>query len=186
VIDPWSERELGAASGAILSPCEHYRYRLWRETGWIAGDGCVTFVMLNPSTADSTTDDPTIRKCRGFASRMGMARFRVVNLFAWRATDPRQLAELAMTVAVGQENGDHLRAALSGHSWGGRHEVVLAWGSTGGAKVAKMVRERLVVVRKLIRLYAPNARCLGTAQDGSPRHPLMLSYDTPLTSWEAA
>src|SRR5689334_20041621 len=70
---------------AVLSPCGLYRYRLTRR--W--GDGpALLFVMLNPSTADATEDDPTIRRCTGFAKREGMPAIEVVNLFAWRATDP--------------------------------------------------------------------------------------------------
>jgi hypothetical protein len=76
-------------SGAELSACRTYRYRLWRQ--WDADLAPVVWVMLNPSTADESADDPTIRKCIGFAQRWGYGGIEVVNLYAYRSPDPRQL-----------------------------------------------------------------------------------------------
>src|SRR5207245_10014631 len=74
-------------SGASFSRDRRYRYRLWRR--WDAARPVVAFVMLNPSTADAARDDPTIRRWSGFARAWGYGRLEVVNLFAYRATDPR-------------------------------------------------------------------------------------------------
>jgi len=91
-------------NGAELSPCGQYRYVLWRDTG--TGEGSVVFIMLNPSTADATTDDPTIRRCLGFARHWGYRTLVVVNLFALRATNPRML--LTHTQRIGRLNDDWL------------------------------------------------------------------------------
>ena len=74
---------------AELSPCNQYRYLLSRTLQ--QGTGTCTFVMLNPSTADGLKDDPTIRRCLGFASDWGFRHMQVVNLFAWRATYPKDM-----------------------------------------------------------------------------------------------
>lgn len=175
-------------SGAYLSDDGRYRYRLWREAAQ-DGAGRALFVMLNPSTADALADDPTIRKCIGFATRWGRRQVRIANLFAYRRTDPRVLADISMEEAIGPHNDAHLRAMLE---WGDskspaapKQLVVVAWGSTGGAAVARMVLERRIVVRRLLRDLGLQPMCLGTAQDGNPRHPLMLAYSTPLVPWEA-
>lgn len=78
--------------GADISACGAYRYRLDR-LGALLGRGAVNFVMLNPSTADAEQDDPTIRRCLGYAFRWGFARLIVTNLYALRSTDPRALWE---------------------------------------------------------------------------------------------
>jgi hypothetical protein len=182
--DPYINEELLHDSGAIISTCEHYRYRLWRSWGDGAG-GFAVFLMLNPSTADATIDDPTIRKCVGFAKRWSMSGIRVVNLFGLRATDPRELALTARIDAIGVENSDHLWHVLSGHASGGEQRIVCAWGATGGTAVKTMVRERLVVVGRLLRELNVAAYCLGRSKDGSPRHPLMLPYGTPLEPWSS-
>jgi hypothetical protein len=75
--------------GALLSECGQYRYRLWRL--WDALAPVMVWVLLNPSTADADTDDPTVRKCVGFARAHRYGGVVLVNLFAWRATDPKQL-----------------------------------------------------------------------------------------------
>src|SRR3989449_11540410 len=103
---------------ACFSRCGTYRYALWRR--WAAGPQ-VLFVMLNPSTADAQRDDPTIRRCIGFARRWGCGGIEVVNLFALRATDPRRLRYTRDP--VGPENVAHLaraagRASLVGAAWG--------------------------------------------------------------------
>jgi hypothetical protein len=161
---------------AVISDCGRYRYLLWRSWGPDDSPRAV-FLMLNPSTAGAKMDDPTIRKCIGFARRWGCGGLDVVNLFAWRATDPRELARLSMLVAVGDRNADYIAHAMRPGS-----TVVCAWGSCGNAAVKKMVRERLVVVKKQLRLLAAT-QCLGRAVDGNPRHPLMLGYGTQLEPW---
>lgn len=166
-------------SGAVVSPCGRYRYRLWRN--WGRAERRVLFLMLNPSTADEHQDDPTIRKCVGFARRWGYGALDVVNLFAWRSTAPRGL--LAAEDATGVDNDRAIAGAYRDASG-----VVLAWGSHGSpASLAQIVTARTVAVSALLRRLkweSPRVvECLGRASNGNPRHPLMLAYDTPLEEW---
>jgi hypothetical protein len=159
----------GDTGGAVISDCGRYRYRLWRRWGTGAH---VLWVMLNPSTADEEANDPTIRKCVGFAKRWGHDAIEVVNLFAWRATDPDELLldGLSPTAhgpeVVGPDNDDHIRQAVGAASL-----VVAAWGRHPSATPG-----RLSAVRGLL----PRMQCLGRNGNASPRHPLMLGYDTVL------
>jgi hypothetical protein len=84
---------------ALLSPCENYRY--WLSRDWDDSLPIVTFIMMNPSTADATIDDATIRKCVGFAKAWGFGRIRVVNLFALRSRDPLDLFENFINIICG-------------------------------------------------------------------------------------
>lgn len=159
---------------AVISACGRYRYRylLDRELGFRAP--ILLWVMLNPSTANASINDPTIRKCRGFTAGLDYDRFRVVNLFAWRATKPRELVAHEVTDPVGPENDAYLGNAIA---TAGR--VIVAWGghvTPRSLKVAKSDR----VARFLEIAGSARLECLGTNQDGSPRHPLMLGYHTQL------
>lgn len=153
--------------GAELSPCLRYRYRLWRR--W--GEGApLVFCMLNPSTADALEDDPTIRRCIGFARRDGYAGIEVVNLFALRATDPAALA--AADDPVGPMNNGILlgvarRAGL----------VVAAWGAHRAA------RERQHVALAAFEAVGARVLCLGATRGGEPRHPLYVRGDQPLVEY---
>jgi hypothetical protein len=173
-------------NSAVISDCGAYRYRLSRE--WEHGGQRhykAVFLMLNPSTADATKDDPTIRKCIGFAKRWGMGGIDVVNLFAFRSTDPKALAALDPDVAVGPDNTHHVTMAL-GEAHRSGCPVVCAWGSTGGSAVKRMMAREIFALRVTWgRLDGFAFQCLGRSADGSPRHPLMLSYSTPLEPWSA-
>ncbi len=142
-----------------------YRYLLWRR--W-ADAASVLFVMLNPSTADALRDDPTIRRCLGYARAWGFGAVEVVNLFAWRATDPRELRRAGDPVGPGNDRVIAEAAARN-------HAVIAAWGLHGalldrGSRVAA--------------LLAPfGARCLGATAAGMPRHPLYLRATAATTSW---
>jgi hypothetical protein len=157
-----------ASRGAVLSPCGSYRYRLWRV--WDPRSPRALFVMLNPSTADALADDPTIRRCTGFARAWGMGGIDVVNLYAWRSTDPEALRtlELAWRI-VGPERDAHITAALA-HAG----VVVLAW----GAHPLAAAEAPGVVARIVDAGLAP--QCLGVTATGHPRHPLYVRGDTPL------
>lgn len=156
--------------GAIISPDGLYRYKLSRA--WGSGPRLL-WIMLNPSTADAHVDDPTIRKCVGFADRWGYRGIEVVNLFAWRATDPRKL--IGPEDAVGPDNDATIRAV----AWEAP-AIVCAWGRIPNAPL----RPRAELVAKLVRFENPGKtiRCLGRTAGGFPRHPLMPSY---ATKWEA-
>jgi hypothetical protein len=151
--------------GADLSPCGIYRYRLWRELG--DGTGTVLFVMLNPSTADGEQDDPTIRRCIGFARSWGFRRLEVANLFALRATDPEQL-RLFKGDPIGPET-DTWIASLAAVA----KLTIAAWGAHAFA------RHRAAAIADLLI----NPRCLGTTADGQPRHPLYIPADTTPVEW---
>ncbi len=153
----WAELPPG---GALFDRTRRYRYRLWRR--WGAGRP-VVFVMLNPSTADAERDDPTIRRCAGFARAWGFGGMTVVNLFALRATDPARLRRARDP--VGRDNDHHIAAAADVASL-----VVVAWGVHG----ALDRRDRAV----LALLAGRRPRCLGTTRGGHPRHPLYLPSAT--------
>jgi hypothetical protein len=158
-------------AGATFSPCRRYRYLLWRS--WGDGQRRCSFVGLNPSTADETHDDPTIRKCIGFAKRWGFGALDIVNLFAWRSTDPDEL--LLADDPVGPANDDALRAAFREAS-----RIVHAWGSHG-RHVYELVEHRREAAGFPQSLASAEVGNLGRCKNGAPRHPLMLSYVTIFT-----
>ena len=158
----------GARSGtgigcntATFSPCRRYRYTLCRR--W--GDGpYAMFVGLNPSTADETTDDPTIRRCIRFARDWGYDALCMTNLFAFRATDPKMM--LSEPEPVGPENDEWLFALSSDAGI-----VIAAWGAHGGH------RHRDTAVLTMLH----EVHHLGLTKVGKPRHPLYLRADsTPI------
>jgi hypothetical protein len=137
-----------------------YRYRLERH--WWGGRGLCAFIMLNPSTADEHRDDPTIRRCIGFARRWGYAGLIVANLFALRATDPLALFD-ADDPAGDPANRDAIRAAIDEAAL-----ILCAWGHFAAARD----RGQEVVARARERGRVPH--CLGLTRQGAPRHPLYL------------
>ena len=158
-------------SGAILSPCGFYRYHLWRI--WDKCLPCMIFVMQNPSTADATDDDPTIRKCIHFAKRDGFGSISVRNVFALRATDEREL--LTHNDPFGPENEAHL---LGARNVSPMTRLVVAWGERLGGR-------RLAHYYHLAHscLVSQKPYCLGVNRSGEPRHPLFLRNDTPLAPY---
>lgn len=156
---------------AVISPCGTYRYQLGRRWGEGAA---MLFVMLNPSTADAEIDDPTIRRCVGFAKREGLAGIDVMNLFAFRSPSPSEMRRAADP--VGPDNDDFLaRMFLAASAWGA--PVVAAWGAHGfhkgrDAKVYALAKGQGVLMQ-----------CLGVTNGGAPKHPLYLPADAPLIEW---
>lgn len=157
---------------AIISPCGLYRYRLERDG---PGEGSTAVIMVNPSTADAEQDDATIRKLRGFGERNGWGRIIVGNLFAYRATDVRELGKVVDP--IGPDNAQHIAAIL--------HEVdrvVFAWGPL--AKQPRYYRHIWRAVDHGARLLLKEPHSIGApAQCGHPKHPLMLGYDEPILPW---
>lgn len=151
---------------AIFSPCRTYRYALWRS--WGGATGYAMFVGLNPSTADETQDDPTIRRCIAFAKAWGYGGLLMTNLFAYRATDPRVMK--AAPDPVGPENDKVLRAMARGAG-----VIVAAWGANGTH------RGRDATVRELL----PALHCLALTKDGHPGHPLYLKKTLTPVLWES-
>lgn len=157
---------------AVLSPCGLYRYRLERQ---VAMDGPVyAFFGINPSTADATEDDATVRKWTGFAKRWGASRFIVGNVFAYRATDVKELA--AVDDPHGPDIGDHITDIITEADI-----LVPCWGNT--SKVPPALQEFFDVLADALVSSGKPVRCFGLTKAGDPMHPLMLGYDTPLTSF---
>lgn len=143
---------------AHFSACRRYRYDLWRR--WADGPYCM-FIGLNPSTADESADDPTIRRCIGFARTWGYSALCMTNLFAFRATDPKVMKSEEFPIG-GHENDIALRSLADGAG-----VVIAAWGVHGAHQ------DRASAVIKMI----PKLHCLGLSKDGHPRHPLYLKGD---------
>lgn len=167
--------------GAVLSADERHRYRLTRDLATLGtADTHVLWVMLNPSTADAETDDPTIRKCAGFARRWGLGALRVVNLWSYRATKPADLLawDWKLDTTAVAENERWVRSELEDPS---AALVVAAW----GAHATRARRQGLpwVDVHDLAVSAGRSVHCLGLTGDGQPRHPLMLGYASPLVPY---
>jgi hypothetical protein len=156
---------------AVISDCGTFRYALTRGD-WLGGTGTVLFVMLNPSTADASTDDATIRRCIGFAWDWGFARLTVANLFAYRATNPDDLivAARAGVDPVGPDNDRWIVRLASGAS-----QIVAAWGAHRAAEAR---------TTRVLELLGPDVMCLGQTKSLAPRHPVRLRRDTPRTPIE--
>lgn len=150
---------------ALLSPDKLFRYRLRRE--WAPAKGTALFVMLNPSTADHLTDDPTVRRCRAFAAREDFGAIEIVNLFAFRATDPAELKG-TWQAKIGQANDRHIAAALAERP----ALVVAAWGAKPGEHPGWLERARDVFATLKAAAGPRGVRCLGITAEGFPCHPL--------------
>lgn len=153
-----TEQLLMIRRSAVISPCGKYRYRLWRK--WAESERMpVLWIMLNPSTADATVDDPTIKRCMAFSNAWGYGSMWVGNLYAYRSPDPAVLWGMGAAEARGPDNDKHL-SAMS-------HEsaiVVCAWGAPGGHY--RSTRLPLTI------LSPGGVWCIGETKNGSPKHPL--------------
>ncbi len=149
--------ELDKQSGAIFSPCRKYRYTLWRF--WDCGKPYAVFLCLNPSTADEINNDPTIRRCIDFSKQWGYGGVVILNIFAYRATDPEVMKEAVDP--IGPDNDKWLKE-ITQHPDAGI--TVAAWGNHGdfadrGKQVLSMLGD----------MY-----CLKVNSNGQPAHPLYL------------
>lgn len=160
---------------AIISDCGRYRYRLERD---VQMDGKVfAFFGVNPSTADATVDDATVRKWRGFTKVNGGRRFIVGNVFAFRATDVRALA--GIEDPFGDDIGDHTTGIINDADI-----LVPCWGNT--IKVPPKLQFAFDVLMDALVSSGKPVVHFGLTKAGDPKHPLMLGYDTPLVPWGAA
>lgn len=155
---------------AVISDCGTYRYLLRRT--WDHAKPRALFVMLNPSTADAEIDDATIRSCIRLCKSLGYGSFEVVNLFAYRATDPEALFTAAD--AVGPRNDHSIEAAILRCDM-----AICAWGAH------PMARERGSSVAALLRGRRPAIFCLGKTKSGAPKHPLYIKTGTQLETFGA-
>ena len=149
--------ELERACDAIFSPCRTYRYVLRRRWDWSLP--FCAFIGLNPSTADETKDDPTIRRCIRFAKEWGYGGLVMLNIFAFRATDPRDM--LKADDPIGPQNDYHLM-----NQYWKSGIVIAAWGTKGGNRADEVTGS------------LPTLHCLVKTKDGHPKHPLYVAAET--------
>jgi len=176
IAQPTTEARTTRYASAYISPCGQYRYRLTRI--WNEGDPAdyprpfmLPIVMLNPSTADERLDDPTIRRCIGFAKREGYLGLMVANLFALRATNPGELQRAANP--FGPDN-EHALDYVLDYAQCRRIPVLCAWGANS---MAIGQAERF---KRIARMTETKLACLGTTNSGAPRHPLYVNGAQPL------
>lgn len=162
--------EIRMERDATISECGRFRYRLGRR--WGPGQ-YLLFIMLNPSTADADVDDPTIRRCIRFARDHNYDGIQVVNLYAYRATDPRDLK--AAGYPVGPDNDNHIKAAIQGAG-----AVCVAWGDRARGQA------RPDEVLDLISRAGRAVTCLAVTKQGLPSHPLMLAASCRLSPFGRA
>ena len=160
-----------AASTAVYSDCERYRYSLTRT--WDPDGRKALFVMLNPSTATEVQNDPTVERCERRARALGFGAFRVTNIFAFRATDPRVMRAAADPVGPANDT-----AIAEGAPWA--DQIICAWG-THGAHLDRGSR-----VEALLRATALPLYHLGLSKAGHPKHPLYIPYAQQPIRWQAA
>ena len=144
---------------ANFSQCRKYRYALWRT--WDSSKPYAMFIGLNPSTADETEDDPTIRRCINFSRDWGYGGLCMTNLFAFRATKPADL--MLSNAPIGPENNAWIK-----HLAADAGVIIAAWGNHG----AYLGRSKKVVST------LPDLKCLKMNKTGEPAHPLYLPRTT--------
>ena len=156
-----------AASEAVYSDGETYRYLLTRV--WAKGPKAL-FIMLNPSTATEVQNDPTVERCERRARTLGFGAFRVTNIFAYRATDPK-----VMRAAVDPVGPDNDAAILQSLDW--TDQVICAWGNHG------LHLDRGARVQALLQATGRPLLHLGLTGQNQPKHPLYISYDQQPERW---
>lgn len=168
-------------NGAVFSDDRRFRYTLTRDLvePLVIGDeisegdpNAVLFIGLNPSTADETQDDPTVRRMIGYASRWGYSRLVVCNIFGLRSTNPRALYRGDAGEVVGVDNDRHIVANAKAASL-----IVCAWGAHG----KYLLRGPLVAAR--LRSFGLPLHALGLTKERQPRHPLYLRGDLEPEPW---
>ena len=164
---------------AVFSGDGVYRYYLHRRIS-DADTGIATFIMLNPSTADATKNDPTIRKCIGFCRQWHYGQLQVVNLFGVRAVRPSEMKKRRNP--IGRNNRRWVERAIENCQGidQARALVVCAWGVHGDH------RSQNAVVLEWLRALDVHPQCLGVTRAGHPRHPLYVPYTTELIPFRRA
>jgi hypothetical protein len=158
-------------TGALFSPCRRWRYLLWRR--WDRDKPVCVFVGLNPSTADETVDDPTVRRMKRYAADWGYGSLWVLNAYAFRATDPAKMKAQGSN-AVGPRNNEYLRTAAQQADI-----VVAAWG-------VHCDDVRQSAVQREVAAVHCDLHALGFTNNGRPRHPLYLKAELKPTLWVAS
>lgn len=160
-------------SGAIVSDCSKYRYCLWRK--WNPNLPMMVWVMLNPSTADANLDDPTIRRCTGFAKGYDCGGIQVYNIFAFRSSDPDLLKN--ENDPFGPKNHLYLNNIRDD---GRKKIIVCGWGSKGWS--IKPLQYAYFKAKEI--LEGLDLKCFGVTQHGHPKHPLYLPANSRLTDYK--
>lgn len=154
---------------AAWSSCKRYRYTLWRTWTDDPRPRYAMFCCLNPSTADETRDDPTVRRCIQFSKDWGFQAFVMTNRFAFSATDPRDMK--AAADPIGPENDYWLKTVAAGAGI-----VVAAWGEHGA------FMDRSTIIRGMGTTF-PALHCLRLNASGEPMHPLYARKDLKPQRW---
>jgi hypothetical protein len=157
-----------AASAAVYSDCERYRYLLTRI--WDPAGSRALFILINPSTATEIQNDPTVERCERRARALGFGAFRVTNIFAWRNTDPKAMRAAGDPVGPGND-----AAILESCPWADR--IICAWGAHGAHL------DRGKAVETLLRGAGVPLFHLGLTQAGHPKHPLYIGYAEQPRPW---
>lgn len=158
--------QLAIEKTADISSCGLYRYLLTRR--WADGD-MLGFVMLNPSTADASIDDPTIRRCMGFARRENLSGIIVANIFGFRAIQPVQLLKAADPIGPGNDEAIRTVAKTA-------KLIVCAWGAGRSGRFSYAGRRAVGI----LKAEGAALVCLGRTTNREPRHPLYIRADQPL------
>lgn len=156
---------------AVISDDDLYRYRLGRR--WDGGP-LMVFLMLNPSVADAEVDDPTIRRCMGFARREGCGGIEVLNLYALRCTKPVHLLDHPDPEGAG--NVEAWQSVLANPTG----PLVAAWGAFG---LTTLPMSKALCAGRRMTYVQPGWWSLGLTKSGQPRHPLYVRADQPLEMW---
>ena len=158
--------DLSIPKGAIFSDDRKYRYALWRC--WNPSLPPLAVIGLNPSSANEIKDDATITRLMGRAEQNGFGGLLMGNLYAFVSTNPALL--LSVNDTVGIHNDDYLKMMI-----GMAGRTLCGWGSF------KPVKRRSPIVLAMIT----EPYCLGVNADGQPKHPLYISYDTPMIKYKS-
>lgn len=157
-------------NGARFSRCRRYRYALWRRWDWQGPEKQLMFIGLNPSTADETQDDPTVRRCIRFAKDWGFSGLIMMNAYSFRATDPRVMAAADKPIGPGDDKAFRTWRSQVG-------KIVAAWGNHCSPERAD----------RIFHVLDRPVYCLATNQSGQPKHPLYVAARTqPQLYWSPA
>lgn len=159
-------------SSAVLSPCGTFRYRLDPQVQ--ASGPVFAYLAVNPSTADATEDDHTVRKCRGFTRLNGGQRFIMGNVFSLRAKDVNDLS--CAKLVCGPDHQRYIQEIIAEADI-----LVPCWGSR--TKMPRALHPQLEEMLAILRESGKPMKHFGLAKSGDPLHPQMLSYSTPLVLW---
>ena len=152
------EQNIFEDNGADFSTCGKYRYSLWRI--WDKSKPLVMFIGLNPSTANATSDDPTIRRVKSIAANLGYGGVYMMNCFPYISTDPKKLVSSGGTLV----NDIKLKEVSEKCT-----DIIFAWGNF---EIVRMMGIDYILSNKF-----PNAKALHINKNGSPKHPLYCKSD---------